>query len=134
MTYELYYAEHDNWKKKQFLELTELNYDEPLWPLSLFSKFMSIPEVQRGLDEDLSNWERKTIADAVMAADYPAEFKTWKPNVPKELCDNPRLQDFIGPHSHLFWLLRIGSSLFVEGNMTLNMSQCVSHSGYLTWR
>ena len=65
-------------------------------------------------DENLPARVRRGVADKVMAAQHP-EMKIGKPDLPKELGNNPKLQDLVGPRSHLFfWLLRIGTNWLAQ--------------------
>ena len=75
-------------------------------------------------DENLPVRVQRGVADKVMAAELP-EMKIGKPNLPKELGNNPNLQGLVGPRSHLlFWPLFIGTnSLSAIGITTQNTSE-----------
>ena len=54
---------------------------------------------------------QRGVADKVMAAELPEK----KPNLPKELGNNPNLQDLGGPCSYIFfWPLRIGTNWLAQ--------------------
>ena len=64
-------------------------------------------------DEDLPPRDRKAVANALLHCEPPPEWSIGKPHLPTgpELGANPRLQDRVGPRSHLlFHLLRVGTN------------------------
>ena len=61
-------------------------------------------------DENVPTRERKAVADVLLRVNPPAVWETGKPNLPNILPDKPRLQDMVGPRSHLlFHNLRVGT-------------------------
>ena len=62
-------------------------------------------------DEDLLPRERKAVANALLRCEPPPHWSIGKPHLPKQLNANPRLQDCVGPRSHLiFHSLRVGTN------------------------
>ena len=64
-------------------------------------------------DEDLPPRDRKAVANTLLHCEPPPEWSIGKPHLPTgpELGANPRLQDRVGPCSHLlFHLLRVGTN------------------------
>ena len=62
-------------------------------------------------DENYPVRVQRGVADKVMAAELPEK----KPNLPKELGNNPNLQDLGGPCSYIFfWPLRIGTNWLAQ--------------------